>query len=94
MRKITLFLLLFVFSFIPLAAQEVEITTISIINARQTTYKKADDTGNDTIVLEGSVELSVQKDSTVSEIKADRITYDRSTEMLYAEGNVEITTKS
>lgn len=93
MRKRIWLAIFLIFSLYPLAAQEVEVTTINILNARQTSYKKADDTGNDTIVLEGSVELSVQKDSTVSEIKADRITYDRSTEMLYAEGNVEITTK-
>ncbi len=75
-------------------AEEASVTTIKIINARQTSYKKAEDTGNDTIILEGSVELSVTKDTTSSEIKADRITYDRKTEMLYAEGNVEIVTKS
>jgi len=72
---------------------EDEITTITITNARETSYKKADGTGNDTIELEGKVELSVKKGSTTSEIKADRITYDRQTEMLYAEGNVSITTK-
>ncbi len=70
-----------------------EITVITINNARQTSYKKADDTGNDTIVLEGSVSLSVQKGNSTNEIKADKITYDRKTEMLYAEGNVSITMK-
>lgn len=83
-----------IFSFTGLLFAEEEITTITIMNARQTSYKKAEDTGNDTIILEGSVVLSVQKDSTTTEVKADKITYDRKTEMLYAEGNVEITTKS
>ena len=89
-----------------LFAQETETTTITITNARQTTYEKSgknndseDDNSDsedsqDSIVLEGSVEISVQKGSTVSEIKADKVTYDRQSEMLYAEGNVEITTKS
>ena len=82
------FLLVFTAIF-SLFAQEKEITTITINNARQTSYKKADDSGNDTIILEGSVELEVKKSATSSKIKADRITYDRTTEMLYAEGTVE-----
>ena len=73
--------------------KEPEVTVITINNARQTSYKKAEDTGNDTIVLEGSVSLSVQKGNSTNEIKADKITYDRKTEMLYAEGNVSITMK-
>jgi lipopolysaccharide assembly outer membrane protein LptD (OstA) len=80
-----------------------ETTVITITNARQTTYEKNDknkdeenssEESQDSIVLEGSVEISVQKGSTVSDIKADKVTYDRQSEMLYAEGNVEITTKS
>ena len=68
-------------------------TVISIVNAQKTTYTKVEETGNDSIVLEGAVEISVKKGDTTSEIKADVITYDRKTEMLYARGNVEITTK-
>ena len=56
--------------------------------------EEKDEDSQDTIVLEGNVEISVAKGSTVSEIKADKITYDRKTEMLYAQGNVEILTKS
>ena len=69
-------------------------TTINIISARQTSYEKDKKTNNDIIILEGSVELSIQNGSSVSEIKADKITYDRKTEILFAEGNVEILTKS
>ena len=83
---------------IPAFAQEKnsepEVTVITINNARQTSYKKAEETGNDTIVLEGSVSLSVQKGNSTNEIQADKIPYDRKTEMLYAEGNVSITMKS
>ena len=75
------------------AEKKTETTIITINNARQTSYKKAEDTGNDTIVLEGSVSLSVEKGSSKNEIKADKVTYDRQTEMLYAEGNVEIIMK-
>ena len=72
---------------------EPEVTIITINNARQTSYKKDEDNGNDIIVLEGSVSLSVQKGSSTNEITADKVTYDRKTEMLYAEGNVAITMK-
>ena len=90
-------LIIFIFllaSLTSLYAQETETTTITIINARRTTYEKNEKNDQDSIVLEGAVEISVKKGSTVSEIKADKITYDRKTEMLYAEGGVEILTKS
>ncbi|MCR4630104.1 MAG: hypothetical protein K5786_00565 [Treponema sp.] len=76
---------------VPLFAVPSElVTTITIKNARETSYKKSEETGNDTIVLEGSVEIVVEKEDSKSTIKADRVIYDRKTEMLYAEGNVEI----
>ena len=71
-----------------------EVTTITIKNARQTTYEKDEKNDEDSIILEGAVEIEVKKGSTSSEIKADKVTYDRKTEMLFAEGGVEITTKS
>ena len=73
--------------------KEPEVTVITINNARQSAYRKDEETGNDCIVLEGSVSLSVQKGNSTNEIKADKIVYDRSTEMLYADGNVEIIMK-
>ncbi len=72
--------------------EEADVTVITINNARQTSYKKDEKTGNDVIYLEGSVSLNVQKGNTQTEIHADRVSYDRNTEMLYAEGNVEIRT--
>ena len=51
-----------------------EPTVITIINARQTTYEKDEKNDNDSIVLEGAVEIEVKKGSTSSEIKADKIT--------------------
>ena len=90
--------LVFLFSFFTFAQQnnsktETEVTIITINNARQTSYKKSEESGNDTIVLEGSVSLSVEKGNSKNEIKADKVTYDRQTEMLYAEGNVAIIMK-
>ena len=69
-------------------------TTITIKNARQTNYAKDEKTGNDTIILEGDVQLTVQKGNNTSEISANKIIYDRKTEMLYAEGSVQIIQKS
>ncbi len=85
-----IFLFNLIFSGMFLFAQEV--TTLTIENAQQTEYKKNEETGNDSIFLSGAVELSVEKDGVKSIIKADKISYDRVTEMLLAEGNVEITT--
>ena len=65
--------------------KEPEVTIITINNARQSAYKKSEETGNDSIVLEGSVSLSVQKGNTTNDINADKIVYDRKTEMLYAD---------
>ncbi|MCR4630323.1 MAG: hypothetical protein K5786_01700 [Treponema sp.] len=92
-KKVILVLAAFLFFTVTATAQE-NVTTITITHARRTTYKQDEATKNDMIELEGSVQISVQKGSTSSEIKADRVTYDRKTEMLYAEGNVEILTKS
>ena len=75
-----------------LYAEEAETTIITINNASQTTYKKSEETGNDTIVLKGQVKISVQKGGVTSVISADFVSYDRKTEMLYAEGNVSIAT--
>jgi len=86
------FSLLFLFLGFGIFADEV--TTIVINNARRTEYKKAEDTGNESIFLDGNVELSVQKNNTTSIIRADNVTYDRETEMLYAEGSVQIVQKS
>ena len=73
-------------------SEEANTTVITIKNASQTSYKKSEETGNDTIMLNGEVRISVQKGGVTSEISADLVTYDRKTEMLYAEGNVSIAT--
>ncbi len=74
--------------------KEPQITVITINNARQSAYKKNEENGNECIYLEGAVFISVKKDDTNNDIHADKIIYDRNTEMLYAEGNVEIIMKS
>ena len=91
-RKIFLVSVAFFIGLGALFAEEAETTIITINNASQTTYKKSDETGNDTIVLKGQVKISVQKGGVTSVISADFVSYDRKTEMLYAEGNVSIAT--
>lgn len=88
-KIIVLFSLIFCFSFV--FAEE--LTTIVINNARRTEYKKSEDTGNDSIFLEGNVELSVKKNDDTTVVRADSVVYDRETEMLYAEGTVELIQK-
>ena len=70
-------------------AQE-EKTVITIEHSQSTSYEKNKETGNDTIVLSGAVRISVAKGSTKTTIRAERITYDRKTQMMYASGGVSM----
>lgn len=70
--------------------QETEKTVINIENARSTKYEKDKDTGNDIIILTGNVKVSVSRGSTKNAISADSIRYDRTSEMMYAQGNVSL----
>lgn len=70
--------------------QESEKTVINIENARSTKYEKDKDTGNDIIILTGNVKVSVSRGSTKNAISADSIRYDRTSEMMYAQGNVSL----
>ena len=72
--KTLLFTLSFIFLSSNLSAQEAEVTTITIENSMQTSYKKSEDGGEDLIELEGAVEISVKKGSNKTSIKADKVT--------------------
>lgn len=69
---------------------EAERTVITINNAKSTKYEKDKETKNDCIFLSGNVKISVEKGSTKNVISADSIKYDRTNDMLYAEGNVSL----
>lgn len=84
---------IFLFLLTPFAFAQ-EVTVITILNARTTSYVKAEDSKNETIRLEGDVELSVEKGSTKTKVKAGYISYDRVTRILYADENVELTTEN
>ena len=92
-KKIIAIFLLALLSAVFVYSQESEVTTITIENSMQTSYKKSEDGSEDLIELEGAVEISVKKGSNKTSIKADKVTYNRATEMLFASGNVEIVTE-
>ncbi len=85
-----LYFLCVIFSAEVLFSQEAERTVINIENARATKYEKDKETGNDLIILTGDVKISVSRSSTKNVISADSIRYDRTSEMIYAEGNVSL----
>lgn len=63
-------------------------TVVTILNALKSTNVKDEENGEDIILFEGSVKISVEKDQTKTVISSDQISYNRKREMLYAEGNV------
>lgn len=65
-------------------------TIITIGNADNTSYRKNKKDDTDEIVLNGNVTISVEKGETKLEIAADKVTYNRSTEMLFAEGGIKL----
>ncbi|MGI0529996.1 hypothetical protein [Treponema socranskii] len=67
-----------------------EKTVITIEHSQATSYEKNKETGNDSIVLSGDVRISVAKGNTKTTIRAERITYDRKTQMMYASGGVSM----
>lgn len=67
-----------------------EQTTVTILNALKTSNVKDKEKDEDLILFEGLVKISVEKGQTKTIISADRISYSRKHEMLYAEGNVNM----
>ena len=66
-----------------------EVTTITINNARRTEYKKSENTGNDSIFLEGNVELSVKKnDDTIKVSVKQYRRFLRNTQFLLTAGRI------
>lgn len=88
-KRTAFFLLALFFLFKPAFSQS-EVTVVTIISANYSEYKKNENTSEDEIHLSGNVKLSVEKEKSKTEIKADDVTFNRSTQMLYAKGNVRI----
>ncbi len=65
-------------------------TVITILNAMKSGNKKDPVTDDDVITFEGNVKISVEKGGTTTLIGADRVTYNRARDMLFAEGAVTL----
>ena len=92
MKKKFFVLAVLIFSFIaPLFAADGETSVIAIEQAQKVENTKDVVSGEDCIVLTGNVKISVTRGSTKTTINAERINYNRATEMLYAEGSVTLT---
>ena len=74
----------------PLFPEEGERSVISIEQAQKVENMKDESGGDERIVLTGNVRISVSKGKTRTVITAEKINYNRATEMLYAEGNVAL----
>lgn len=88
--KKIIFLMALLFFLQKAAFSQDGVTVVKIIGANHSEYKKNESTGGDEIHLAGNVRLSVEKEGSRTEIEADDVTFNRSTQMLYARGNVQI----
>lgn len=92
MKKKFFVLAVLIFSFLSLQlfAAEGEKSVISIDQAQKVENTKDAVSGDDCIVLTGSVKISVSRGDTKTTISAERVNYNRVTEMLFAEGDVSL----
>lgn len=92
MKKFFLAAFLFFSLFLTKAlfAEAGEKSVIAIEQAQKVENSKDPVSGEDCIILTGSVKISVSRGSTKTTINAERINYNRATEMLFAEGSVSL----
>ncbi len=92
--KFCIYLLILFFLFIPskqnLFAQEKEKSTVNIENARKTSYYTDKVSGDEIIVFSGGVSVSVKQGNTTTKISAENVNFNRSKNILYAEGAVTL----
>lgn len=65
-------------------------TVITIMNALKSGNSKDPNNGDDLLTFEGNVQISVEKNGTKTTISADKVSYNRAREMLFAEGAVKL----
>lgn len=65
-------------------------TIITIEGADSSSYRTNEEDNTDEILLSGDVSVSVEKGSTKLSIKADEVSYNRTTETLFAKGNISL----
>ena len=71
-------------------AEEAETSVITIHSAQSTEYAKDESTGDELILFDGGVSLSVQSGSANVSISAMTVTFNRKTEMISANGSVTL----
>ena len=89
--RILISLTLLLASAVQLPAQEAQATIVRINYARHTTYEKQEADGNEVIVLNGNVSIRIEKGKRILDIEAATVRYDRKTSMLFAQGDVVLT---
>lgn len=67
-----------------------EKTLITIMNALVSGNKKDEANGDDLLTFEGNVKISVEKGAVKTIISADKVSFNRAREMLFAEGAVQL----
>ena len=65
-------------------------TVITIMNALRSGNKKDEKNGDELLTFEGNVKISVEKGGTKTVISADKVSYNRARDMLFAEGAVRL----
>ncbi|MDD7013469.1 MAG: hypothetical protein PUI24_00615 [Spirochaetales bacterium] len=89
-KKLVFAAVIFLFNIFNCFSQD-NVSVINIESAQNTEYRKNKDTGQEEIILKGQVAISVTKGSTKTVIYADKVTFNRQTDMVYAEGSVSLT---
>lgn len=89
-KKLVFAAVIFLFNIFNCFSQD-NVSVINIESAQNTEYRKNKDTGQEEIILKGQVAISVTKGSSKTVIYADKVTFNRQTDMVYAEGNVSLT---
>ena len=72
------------------AEEKSEKTLITIMNALVSGNKKDEASGDDLLTFEGNVKISVEKGAVKTIISADKVSFNRAREMLFAEGAVRL----
>ncbi len=65
-------------------------TVITIMNALKSGNSKDPKNGDELLTFEGNVKISVEKNGSKTVISADRVSYNRARDMLFAEGAVQL----
>ena len=67
-----------------------ERTVITIMNALKSGNKKDEKNGDELLTFDGNVKISVEKNGSKTIISADKVSYNRARDMLFAEGAVKL----